>query len=71
MVLLKMKETAEAHLGKPIANAVITVPSYFNDSQRRSIIDAGKTAKLNVLRVINESMAVAIAYDYKFKKVFN
>src|SRR5690606_35753642 len=53
-VLNKMKETAEAYLGKKIQNAVVTVPAYFNDSQRQATKDAGQIAGLNVLRVINE-----------------
>ncbi|GFS92196.1 heat shock 70 kDa protein cognate 4 [Nephila pilipes] len=62
MVLSKMKETAENYLGKAVTNAVITVPAYFNDSQRRATKDAGKIAGLNVLRIINEPTAAAIAY---------
>ncbi|KAG5320836.1 HSP7D protein, partial [Pseudoatta argentina] len=62
MVLTKMKETAEAYLGKIITNAVITVPAYFNDSQRQATKDAGAIAGLNVLRIINEPTAAAIAY---------
>nr|CAH0107523.1 unnamed protein product [Daphnia galeata] len=62
MVLLKMKETAEAYLGKAVANAVVTVPAYFNDSQRQATKDAGTIAGLNVLRIINEPTAAAIAY---------
>ncbi|KAM4796165.1 heat shock 70 kDa protein-like [Rhinophrynus dorsalis] len=62
MVLLKMKETAEAYLGQPVRNAVITVPAYFNDSQRQATKDAGVIAGLNVLRIINEPTAAAIAY---------
>ena len=62
MVLQKMKETAEAYLGKPVKNAVITVPAYFNDSQRLATKDAGQIAGLNVLRVINEPTAAALAY---------
>merc|ERR1712191_40526 len=62
MVLLKMKETAEAYLGKTVANAVVTVPAYFNDSQRQATKDAGAIAGLNVLRIINEPTAAAIAY---------
>merc|ERR1719258_664677 len=54
MILIKMKETAEAYLGKTVPNAVITVPAYFNDSQRASTKDAGSIAGLNVLRIINE-----------------
>jgi len=62
MVLQKMKQTAEATLGKNVANAVITVPAYFNDSQRQATKDAGRIAGLNVLRIINEPTAAAIAY---------
>ncbi|XP_057365099.1 heat shock 70 kDa protein cognate 4-like [Daphnia carinata] len=62
MVLLKMKETAEAYLGKTVSNAVVTVPAYFNDSQRQATKDAGTIAGLNVLRIINEPTAAAIAY---------
>lgn len=61
-VLVKMKETAESFLGVPINNAVITVPAYFNDAQRQSTKDAGAIAGLNVLRIINEPTAAAIAY---------
>eukprot|EP00635_Sarcinochrysidales_sp_CCMP3193_P011523 CAMPEP_0118905456 /NCGR_PEP_ID=MMETSP1166-20130328/9455_1 /TAXON_ID=1104430 /ORGANISM="Chrysoreinhardia sp, Strain CCMP3193" /LENGTH=662 /DNA_ID=CAMNT_0006844727 /DNA_START=60 /DNA_END=2048 /DNA_ORIENTATION=+ len=62
MVLIKMKEIAEAYLGKDVKNAVITVPAYFNDSQRQATKDAGSIAGLNVLRIINEPTAAAIAY---------
>uniref|UniRef100_A0A672K4R4 Heat shock cognate 71 kDa protein n=1 Tax=Sinocyclocheilus grahami TaxID=75366 RepID=A0A672K4R4_SINGR len=62
MVLTKMKEISEAYLGKPVSNAVITVPAYFNDSQRQATKDAGTIAGLNVLRIINEPTAAAIAY---------
>jgi len=62
MVLVKMRETAEAFLAKPVKNAVITVPAYFNDSQRQATKDAGVIAGLNVLRIINEPTAAAIAY---------
>merc|ERR1719412_3348875 len=62
MILLKMKETAEAYLGVSITNAVITVPAYFNDSQRQATKDAGVISGLNVLRIINEPTAAAIAY---------
>ncbi|XP_075042715.1 heat shock 70 kDa protein-like [Mixophyes fleayi] len=62
MVLVKMKETAEAYLGHPVTNAVVTVPAYFNDSQRQATKDAGVIAGLNVLRIINEPTAAAIAY---------
>jgi len=62
MVLIKMKETAEAYLGKTVTDAVVTVPAYFNDSQRQATKDAGVIAGLNVLRIINEPTAAAIAY---------
>ena len=62
MILTKMKETAESYLGKEVKNAVITVPAYFNDSQRQSTKDAGVIAGLNILRIINEPTAAAIAY---------
>ncbi|MGB0695103.1 MAG: molecular chaperone DnaK [Rhodospirillaceae bacterium] len=61
-ILQKMKETAEAHLGSTVAQAVITVPAYFNDSQRQATKDAGKIAGLEVLRIINEPTAAALAY---------
>lgn len=62
MVLIKMKETAEAYLGKTVTSAVITVPAYFNDSQRQATKDSGTISGLNVLRIINEPTAAAIAY---------
>jgi heat shock protein 1/8 len=62
MILMKMKETAESYLGKKVQNAVITVPAYFNDSQRQATKDSGVIAGLNVLRIINEPTAAAIAY---------
>ena len=62
MVLIKMKETAEAYLGNKVKDAVITVPAYFNDSQRQATKDAGSIAGLNVLRIINEPTAAALAY---------
>jgi len=61
-VLQKMKETADGYLGKPVKNAVVTVPAYFNDSQRQATKDAGQIAGLNVLRVVNEPTAAALAY---------
>lgn len=61
-VLTKMKETAESYLGTSVQNAVVTVPAYFNDSQRQATKDAGQIAGLNVLRVINEPTAAALAY---------
>merc|ERR1712066_626227 len=62
MILLKMKETAEAYLGTKINDAVVTVPAYFNDSQRQATKDAGTISGMNVLRIINEPTAAAIAY---------
>ncbi|KAE9601715.1 Heat shock 70 kDa protein [Lupinus albus] len=62
MVLTKMREIAEAFLGQPVKNAVVTVPAYFNDSQRQATKDAGAISGLNVLRIINEPTAAAIAY---------
>ncbi|KAH1087253.1 hypothetical protein GLYMA_07G170800v4 [Glycine max] len=62
MVLTKMREIAEAYLETPVKNAVVTVPAYFNDSQRKATIDAGSIAGLNVMRIINEPTAAAIAY---------
>jgi L1 cell adhesion molecule like protein len=62
MVLTKMKETAEAYLGEKVSDAVVTVPAYFNDSQRQATKDAGAIAGLNVLRIVNEPTAAALAY---------
>ena len=62
MVLMKMKEIAEAYLGREVKNAVVTVPAYFNDAQRQATKDAGAISGLNVLRIINEPTAAAIAY---------
>jgi L1 cell adhesion molecule like protein len=62
MVLVKMKETAESYIGQAVKDAVVTVPAYFNDSQRQATKDAGRIANLNVLRIINEPTAAAIAY---------
>jgi L1 cell adhesion molecule like protein len=62
MILTKMRETAESYLGESVNNAVVTVPAYFNDSQRQATKDAGLIAGLNVLRIINEPTAAAIAY---------
>jgi len=67
MVLSKMKETAEAFLGHTVSKAVITVPAYFNDAQRQSTKDAGRIAGLDVLRIINEPTAAAIAYGLNDK----
>src|SRR6202034_30867 len=61
-ILQKMKETAEAYLGEKVEQAVITVPAYFNDAQRQATKDAGKIAGLEVLRIINEPTAAALAY---------
>src|SRR5216117_3014517 len=67
-ILQKMKQTAEDHLGEKVTEAVITVPAYFNDSQRQATKDAGKIAGLNVLRIINEPTAAALAYGLDQKK---
>lgn len=67
-ILQKMKETAENHLGEKVSQAVITVPAYFNDSQRQATKDAGKIAGLEVLRIINEPTAAALAYGLDKKK---
>ncbi|WP_114913428.1 molecular chaperone DnaK [Acidibrevibacterium fodinaquatile] len=67
-VLTKMKETAEAYLGEKVTEAVITVPAYFNDSQRQATKDAGRIAGLDVLRIINEPTAAALAYGLDKKK---
>jgi len=67
-ILQKMKETAEAHLGEKVTEAVITVPAYFNDAQRQATRDAGKIAGLTVLRIINEPTAAALAYGMEKKK---
>ena len=63
-----MKETAEAHLGEKVTQAVITVPAYFNDAQRQATKDAGKIAGLEVLRIINEPTAAALAYGLDKKQ---
>ncbi len=68
MILQKLKADAEAKLGEPITEAVITVPAYFNDSQRQATKDAGKIAGLNVMRIINEPTAAALAYGFDKKK---
>jgi len=70
-VLTKMKEVAEAYLGVPVHNAVVTVPAYFNDAQRQSTKDAGVIAGLNILRIINEPTAAAIAYGLDKKDCRN
>ena len=68
MILVKMKQTADEYLGEKIIDAVITVPAYFNDSQRQATKDAGKISGLNVLRIINEPTAAALAYGLDKKK---
>src|SRR5438067_2840798 len=68
MILTKLKEAAEAYLGEKVTQAVITVPAYFNDAQRQATKDAGKIAGLNVLRIINEPTAAALAYGLDKKK---
>ncbi len=67
MILQKLKSDAEAYLGSPVTQAVITVPAYFNDSQRQATKDAGKIAGLEVLRIINEPTAAALAYGLEKK----
>merc|ERR1712019_44474 len=71
MILVKMKETAENYLGKEVKHAVITVPAYFNDAQRQSTKDAGTISVMNVLRIINEPTAAAIAYGLDKKSEQN
>ena len=68
MVLQKLKQAAEDYLGEKVTDAVITVPAYFNDAQRQATKDAGKIAGLNVLRIINEPTAAALAYGLDKKK---
>ncbi|HEY3347217.1 MAG TPA: molecular chaperone DnaK, partial [Nitrospirota bacterium] len=68
MILVKMKQTAEDYLGEKVTDAVVTVPAYFNDSQRQATKDAGRIAGLNVLRIINEPTAAALAYGLDKKK---
>ena len=68
MILQKLKKAAEDYLGEPVSDAVITVPAYFNDAQRQATKDAGKIAGLNVLRIINEPTAAALAYGLDKKK---
>merc|ERR1719327_2561684 len=67
MILTKMKEVAEAYLGREVKHAVVTVPAYFNDAQRQATKDAGMISGLNVLRIINEPTAAAIAYGLDTK----
>jgi molecular chaperone DnaK len=68
MVLQKLKQAAEDYLGQPVSKAVITVPAYFNDAQRQATKDAGKIAGLEVLRIVNEPTAAALAYGLDKKK---
>src|ERR1700675_113322 len=68
MILTKLKEAAEAYLGEKVTDAVITVPAYFNDSQRQATKDAGRIAGLEVMRIINEPTAAALAYGLDKKK---
>ena len=68
MILTKLKESAEAHLGQPVTRAVITVPAYFNDAQRQATKEAGKIAGLDVARIVNEPTAAALAYGLDKKK---
>src|SRR5207245_11282550 len=68
MILSKLKADAEAFLGEPVTEAVITVPAYFDDSQRQATKDAGKIAGLEVLRIINEPTAASLAYGLDKKK---
>jgi molecular chaperone DnaK len=68
MILAKLKQAAEDYLGEKVTDAVVTVPAYFNDSQRQATKDAGKIAGLNVLRIINEPTAAALAYGLDKKK---
>ena len=68
MILAKLKKDAENYLGEPITDAVITVPAYFNDSQRQATKDAGRIAGLNVLRIVNEPTAAALAYGLEKDK---
>jgi molecular chaperone DnaK len=70
-ILQKMKETAEKHVGGKVEKAVITVPAYFNDAQRQATKDAGKIAGLEVLRIINEPTAAALAYGLDKKTIRN
>merc|ERR1719158_235991 len=68
MVLVKMKEIAEQYLGKAVKSAVVTVPAYFSDAQRQATKDAGTISGINVLRIINEPTAAAIAYGLDKKE---
>jgi len=69
MILRKMKKTAEAYLGEPVTDAVISIPAHFNDAQRRAMNDAAKIAGLNVLRILNEPSAAALAYGFQSKVI--
>lgn len=68
MILIKMKEIAETYLGKKVINAVVTVPAYFNDAQRQATKDAGTISGMNVVRILNEPTAAAIAYGLDKKQ---
>ncbi|CCF79849.1 Chaperone protein DnaK [Helicobacter bizzozeronii CCUG 35545] len=68
-ILMKLKEDAESYLGEPVTEAVITVPAYFNDSQRKATKEAGTIAGLNVLRIINEPTSAALAYGLDKKRI--
>ena len=68
MILQKLRQAAEEHLGQPVTQAVITVPAYFNDAQRQATKDAGKIANLEVMRIVNEPTAAALAYGLDKKK---
>ena len=68
IILKKMKETAESYLGETVTDAVITVPAYFNDSQRQATKDAGRIAGLNVERIINEPTAASLAFGMDKKR---
>src|SRR5204863_5558171 len=68
MILQKLKQAAEEYLGQPVSQAVITVPAYFNDAQRQATKDAGQIAGLEVMRIVNEPTAAALAYGLDKKK---
>merc|ERR1719362_1653455 len=68
MILAKMRMIAEAHLGEEVRHAVVTVPAYFNDNQRSATMVAGEIAGINVVRVVNEPTAAAIAYGFEERK---
>ncbi|KAF9963133.1 ATPase with role in protein import into the ER, partial [Actinomortierella ambigua] len=67
MILSKVKEAAEAYLSEPVTHAIVTVPAYFNDAQRQATKDAGATAGLDVIRIVNEPVAAAIAHGLDMK----